>query len=324
MDTGPATDDALVTLEQLSIHGVQIEDIELVLLTHHHLDHSGLAATIKARSGATIAAHRTTAQWGRRWHEQIASERDFTRLLIVQHGVPDSLAAEADRFLAQIASDGRPYDVDLVLSDGDEVRAGDRTWRTVFRPGHSTTDTPYVDDDSHEAFVGDHLLAKITTGAELMPTELPGDERRRALMEYLGNLRKTQVMPLRRCYTGHGPTIEDHNALIEDRVTFHSGRLGRIEQLVTDGCTTAFDVARRLWSEEIAAANPVLVVWDVLGHLDLLVNRGIVREDVDDLGHHRFRPRFLTTPDRGSAKPIGWPMRIIRTRLQVLAVRARP
>jgi hypothetical protein len=64
-----------------------------------------------------------------------------------------------------------------------------------------------------------------------------------------------------------------------------------IEQLVTDGCTTAFDVARRLWSEEIAAADPVLVVWEVLGHLDLLVNRGIVREDVDDLGHHRFRPR---------------------------------
>ena len=291
VDTGPATDDALATLEQqLALHGVAFADIELVLLTHHHLDHSALAATIKARSGATIAAHRATAQWGQRWHERIASEGDFTRSLIEQHGVPHSLADETDRFFAMIASDGRPYAVDLVLSDGDNVRAGGRTWRTVFRPGHSTTDTLYVDDESHEALVGDHLLANITTGAELMPTELPGDERRRALMEYLGNLRKTQVMPLRRCYTGHGPTVEDHRSLIDDRVAFHTDRLGRIERLVADGRTTAFKIARGLWSEETAAASPVLVIWEVLGHLDLLINRGAVREDVDDLGHHTFRP----------------------------------
>jgi hypothetical protein len=38
---------------------------------------------------------------------------------------------------------------------------------------------------SRDAFVGDHLLATITSGAELVPTELPGDERRRALLDYL-------------------------------------------------------------------------------------------------------------------------------------------
>jgi len=42
-------------------------------------------------------------------------------------------------------------------------------------------------DTTGEGFVTDHLLAHISSGAELMPTELPGDERRRALLEYLGN-----------------------------------------------------------------------------------------------------------------------------------------
>ena len=83
-----------------------------------------------------------------------------------------------------------------MLSDGDKVVAGGRTLRVVHRPGHSTTDTLFVDEDSGDAFVGDHLLAEITTGAEIMPTELPGDERRRALLEYLGNLRKTEAMQL--------------------------------------------------------------------------------------------------------------------------------
>ena len=295
VDTGPATDDALATLEQqLGIRGVSIADIELVLLTHHHLDHSGLAETVHARSGATIAAHRATAQWGRRHHLQVEAERRFTRTLIAQHGVPDELIADSDSLFARIEAESQPFDADLVLSDGDTVLAGGRRWRTVFRPGHSTTDTLFVDDESDEAFVGDHLLANITTGAELMPTELPGGERRRGLMEYLGNLRKTQVMPLRRCYTGHGPTIEDHRTLIDEHVAFHSDRLDRIQRLVGDGCATAFDIARRLWSEEIAAASPVLVVWEVLGHLDLLVNRGVVKEEVDDRGRHSItRGRLL-------------------------------
>jgi hypothetical protein len=35
----------------------------------------------------------------------------------------------------------------------------------------------------------------------------------------------------------------------------------------------------------------VLVTWEVVGHLDILVNRGTVREDVDERGHHHFRPK---------------------------------
>src|SRR4051794_31500508 len=56
VDTGPRDAAALAALEAgLGREGVRIEDIELVLATHHHLDHVGLAATIQRRSGATVA-----------------------------------------------------------------------------------------------------------------------------------------------------------------------------------------------------------------------------------------------------------------------------
>jgi hypothetical protein len=122
-----------------------------------------------------------------------------------------------------------------------------------------------------------------------MPTELPGDERRRALLEYLGNLQKTAAMEIRTCYSGHGPTIDDHRALIASRLAFHSERLDLIAGHVAAGCTTAFEVARRLWGDDTAETQAVLAVWEVLGHLDILVNRGTVREDVDDRGCHRYR-----------------------------------
>ena len=184
IDTGPATDEARPALErQLAEHGVAVEDIELLLITHHHLDHSGLGAWIKERSGAEIVAHKGTARWLREYHERAADERRFTVGLMAAHGVPEELIAETEEFFAYIVRAGSTFEVDRVLVDGERVQAGGRTLRVVFRPGHSATDTIYVDDLAREAFVGDHLLATITSGAELVPTELPGDERRRALLE---------------------------------------------------------------------------------------------------------------------------------------------
>jgi glyoxylase-like metal-dependent hydrolase (beta-lactamase superfamily II) len=292
VDAGPANVETVEALQQeLTLHGHALADVELVLVTHHHLDHSGLAATIKRRSGAEIAAHRGTARWGAGYHEHAAAERAFTERLMAAHGVPDGLIAASAPFFEHIVRNSSDYETDRVLSDGDTIRAGGRTLRAVFRPGHSETDTLFVDDDSDEAFVGDHLLAGITSGAEIVPTELPGNERRRALLDYLSNLRKTEAMRLARCYPGHGPVIDDHRALIERRLEFHSDRLDQIAAYVRDGARTAFDVARKLWSDEVAESQPVLVVWEVLGHLDILVNRGTVREDVDARGRHHFRTK---------------------------------
>jgi glyoxylase-like metal-dependent hydrolase (beta-lactamase superfamily II) len=292
VDTGPSNDGAFAALEQqLAEHGVAVEDLELVLITHHHLDHSGLAARIKERSGAQIGAHRGTARWGSAYHERAAQEHRFTLELIEAHGVPEHVLAGSWSFFDYIVRESTNFETDRVLRDGDRIRAGDRTLRAVFRPGHSTTDTLFVDDASGDAFVGDHLLATITSGAELMPTELPGDERRRGLLEYLGNLRKTGAMQLATCYPGHGPTIDDHRTLIDERMAFHAERLDLIRGHVDDGCATAFDIARRLWSDEVAETQTVLAIWEVVGHLDILVNRGTVIEQVDDRGRHHFRPR---------------------------------
>jgi len=292
VDSGPATDVALESLERgLADHGCAIERIERILITHHHLDHAGLAAEIKRRSGAEIAAHRATALWGSRLYERARAEQQFTLALMAAHGVPPGVIDDSHQFFAWIVSQSRPFETDRVLSEGDKLRAGARTLRTVFRPGHSTTDTLFVDETLDDAFVGDHLLANITSGVELMPTELPGDERPRGLLDYLGNLRKTQAMQLRTCFSGHGPTIEDHKRLIAERFAFHRQRASRIGELVGAGHRTAYEIARKLWSDDVAARQPVLVTWEVLGHLDVLVNRGAIREDVDEEGRRYFRTR---------------------------------
>src|SRR3954464_2800748 len=57
VDTGPRDDAGLAALEQgLRREGRGIVDNELLLATHHHIDHGRRAATIRRRSGAVVAA----------------------------------------------------------------------------------------------------------------------------------------------------------------------------------------------------------------------------------------------------------------------------
>jgi glyoxylase-like metal-dependent hydrolase (beta-lactamase superfamily II) len=290
VDTGPLSDEALTVLEQeLGGRGLTIEDVELLLLTHHHLDHTGLAATIKERSGARVAALGATAAWGVRYHELAAGERAFTEQLLAAHGVPQQQIADTAPFWAHIVRSSADYETDVLLADGDTIDAGGRTFRVVHRPGHSTTDTLYVDDTANEAFVGDHLLAKITSGAEATESVLPARGRRRALYDYLTGLRLTAAMGLQTTFTGHGPVIADAAGLIDERFAFHSTRLDHVEEIVGGGASTAFEISRKLWSDEVARTQTVLAIWEVLGHLDILVARGVLQENVD-AGHHSFHP----------------------------------
>src|SRR4051812_16189435 len=76
IDTGACDDEALTALEAgVRRAGVRLEDIELVLVTHHHLDHSGLTATIAARSGARIAAYERAAAYGAQSEERGEADR---------------------------------------------------------------------------------------------------------------------------------------------------------------------------------------------------------------------------------------------------------
>jgi glyoxylase-like metal-dependent hydrolase (beta-lactamase superfamily II) len=291
VDTGPKSEEALRTLEQqLRVHGLAVEDIELLLLTHHHLDHTGLAGRIRERSGARVAALDATAAWGVGYHEQAAAERRFTERLLAAHGVPSAFIADAEPFWEHIVRGSADYETDVVLADGDEIRAGGRLLRVVHRPGHSTTDTLFVDKAANEAIVGDHLLANITSGAEATQSALPAGGRRRALFDYLTGLKLTAAMNLGRCYSGHGPIIRNPAKLIDERFAFHSARLDRITEIVESEADTAFAIAQVLWSEEVAATQTVLAIWEVLGHLDILVDRGTLSEDVDHAGHHSFHP----------------------------------
>jgi glyoxylase-like metal-dependent hydrolase (beta-lactamase superfamily II) len=291
VDSGPRSDEALAALESgLRDAGARLEDIELVLVTHHHLDHAGLAATIARRSGATVAALEPVAVYGERYEQRAASDRRFSLALMRHHGVPEHVIAESESFWDYISENSEPFATDLRLRDGETIRAGGRDLRLLHRPGHSTTDTLLVDDRGRLAFVGDHLLGRVSSNTEIYPAAEPTGARPRARVEYLANLRRTARMPLERLLTGHGDPVLAHARLVRRRFADHERRCGRIAAALEPGPATAYEIAQRLWPSHTVREQPLLVVWEVLGHLDLLLDACAVREAVtDDVAHFELR-----------------------------------
>ena len=192
---------------------------------------------------------------------------------------------------------------DVRLGDGDRIRAGGRDLRVVARPGHSTTDTLFVDDRDSLAFVGDHLLASISSNTEIYPAAEPDGTRPRARVEYLDSLRRTAAMPLDRLLSGHGDPITAHAALVDERFGQHERRCERILKVLEGGPATAYAITRQLWSQRTVAEQPLLVVWEVLGHLDLLLDAGAVTEQVTDDGSRHGLAAFALAAAPPAPRP---------------------
>jgi glyoxylase-like metal-dependent hydrolase (beta-lactamase superfamily II) len=281
IDTGPRDDGALSALEAgLRREGLRLEDIELLLATHHHLDHVGLAATIQRRSGASVAVLDRVADYATSYSAQVEDDRRFARALMAHHGVPDRVIADTEEFWDYIRATTETFHADVRLVDGDRLRAGGRSLQVLARPGHSTTDTLFVDEHEGIAFVGDHLLSRISSNTEICAPDRAQDGRARSRLRYLENLERTQAMPLTRLLTGHGAPVTDHRRLVAARLRDHRRRGARILAVLGDGPRTAFEIAGSLWPERTVLEQPLLVVWEVVGNLELLLAAGAVAERV--------------------------------------------
>ena len=134
------------------------------------------------------------------------------------------------------------------------IRAGGRDLRVVARPGHSTTDTLFVDGAARLAFVGDHLLAEdlvqhrdrtggrpdriATAGANRVPRATSGGPRR---------CRSTGCFPV--MGSGHRAPELVRRELSAAPAAVRSGSSASS----SEGPANAYAIAGHLWSDATVA-----------------------------------------------------------------------
>ena len=93
-------------------------------------------------------------------------------------------------------------------------------------------------------------------------------------------MRKTREMPAEIVLSGHGEPITDHVALIDDRFAKHERRKEKIYSLIAEQPRSGYELAQAIWGN-VAVTQAFLTLSEVIGHADLLVNEGRVREVED-------------------------------------------
>ena len=100
---------------------------------------------------------------------------------------------------------------------------------------------------------------------------------------------RTRELELDLVLPGHGEPIDDHRALIDERFRLHERRAEKVHALIAEQPRTAYEIAQVMWGN-IAVTQAYLTLSEVLGHTDLLLNDGRVREVVSDDGVAVFEP----------------------------------
>ena len=92
VDSGPNSGKALDELEsQLTALGHSIEEIELIVITHQHIDHLGLVDIIARRSGAEVAAIDVLVPFVENFGEDAERDDEFAAELMLRHGIPEDV-----------------------------------------------------------------------------------------------------------------------------------------------------------------------------------------------------------------------------------------
>ena len=281
LDSGPNMGSSLDALERgLAGHGRRIEDLELIIISHQHMDHLGLVQILARRSGAQVAALDLLVPWAAQYDQGMEADDAFADRVMTEHGIPENMrialltVSHAYRGWGAAATITRP------LADGSELVLRDRTLRVLHRPGHSPSDTIFHDARRGILLGADHLIKRISSNPLISrPLDAPIDgahppDRPHALETYMRSLRATQAMDdVELILPGHGEPVTGHVALIDERFRMHERRADKIHALIDEQPRTAYELAQELWGD-VAVAQAYLTLSEVLGHMDLLLAEG--------------------------------------------------
>jgi glyoxylase-like metal-dependent hydrolase (beta-lactamase superfamily II) len=298
VDTGPNSGKALDELEhQLRDTGHAIEEIELIVVTHQHIDHLGLIEIVAERSSAEVAAIDVVAPFIESYGTDTERDDEFASELMLRYGIPEDLVVALRSVSASFRGWGAAARVTRPLRDGEILALRDRELEVQLRPGHSPSDTLFWDSERRILICADHLIGHISSnpllsrpldGPNRAPRKRAGSappgsasqERPKALVTYLRSLARTRELPAEILLPGHGEPITDHVSLIDERFAMHRRRAEKLRGLIAERPRTAYELAQELWGN-IAVTQAFLTLSEVVGHVDLLIDAGIVREVAD-------------------------------------------
>jgi len=271
VDTGMGGTHGLRNFElALAQVGFSVEDIGLVVCTHSHSDHYGLAAPITAATGAELWMH---PAWE---HIRLMADDPQAALeqrleVARQSGVP-VIGLERYRERSEDSETGidgiRAPDRELV--PGVEVETDHGAWQVYETPGHAPSHVVLHQPERRLMLTGDHLLGRTVLFFDHGHTADP-------VGEFLTSLDTVEPLGPNLCLPGHGRPFRDPETKIAAARQQVEDLRAKVTEQLDEGDRTAFDVvAGILGPENLDGPASGFLLQIVLALIDNMAIRGEV------------------------------------------------
>lgn len=233
IDPGP---DDPAHLEAI-VAAVAGETVSHIVITHHHSDHSPLAAPLKARTGASI------------YGCAVASPDDHD---------DGGIKMEAGHDLS--------FRPDVSLCGGGTIKGAGWTLEAIPTPGHTSNHLCFAFPEENACFSGDHIMGWSTT----VITPPDGD-----MTDYLESLEAIRARNFAVLWPTHGPPIRDVDPFIRAYAEHRQERLDQITGALQGGPARINELVPRLYADTDARLHPA-AARSMLGGMIHLVRLGVL------------------------------------------------
>lgn len=273
-DVGPKTQDALNALNRgINETGYKLEDIEQIVLTHHHPDHAGW---VDAFTNAEIIGHEYNDHFLRRTPEFMEYRTEFYRVQLQLQAVPEKYLEKIVESKEALKLYGSTP-LTQYMQDGDEV-PGHPDLKAIYTPGHAQSHLIFLDEFTGEVIGGDLLLDKVAANPLVEPPTDLSTTRPKALIQQQESLKLLRELNVAKVYAGHGEEIVEVNNLIDKRLQKDQMRLDQLIKHMNSPKTIielTMDLYPAHYKTELG-----LTLSKTLGYLDCLVRDGLVSEEI--------------------------------------------
>jgi glyoxylase-like metal-dependent hydrolase (beta-lactamase superfamily II) len=292
IDTGMQTEACFDALAR-ALEGLSVEwrDIRRILLTHIHPDHIGLASKLIPLTGATLDLH--TADHELLIHVTDADlHRDWQREVLTAAGVSPEMRAQVHASMLDIQRSFALLAPDRLLAGGETIATAHGVLEVVWTPGHSPGHVCLYDRARRVLISGDHILQHISPN-------IGWQTGHDALGEFLGSLDRIAALDVDLILPSHGAPFAGHREWVRKTQEHHAERCDRIVTLISEGASTADQIARKLWNRHLSPFHYRFAIFEVLAHLEYLERRNVLHADRSGSVHH-WSPGGVSSPARAS------------------------